>query len=108
FKDKEKNALPVWLKKAGYKTAYAFTGTRARYYDYDINENDKIKTFGSSAGDYSTDVLKARAVRFIKDQSGATDPFFMLVATKAVHAQGKCAIPAPQHADAFKEVSLPF
>jgi len=157
FKDKEKNALPVWLKKAGYKTAligkyinrygqestfgsllswpgsylnigftsptignpedwvppgwdlwYAFTGTRARYYDYDINENDKIKTFGSSAGDYSTDVLKARAVRFIKDQSGATDPFFMLVATKAVHAQGKCAIPAPQHADAFKKVSLPF
>src|SRR5262249_19785670 len=108
FKDKEKNALPVWLKKAGYKKAligkyinrygqestfgsllswagsylhigftsptignpedwvppgwdlwYAFTGTRARYYDYDINENDKIKTFGSSAGDYSTDVLKA-------------------------------------------------
>ena len=60
----------------GWDPWYAFTGTRAHYYDYDINENDKIKTFGSGAGDYSTDVLKARAVRFIKDQRGATDPFF--------------------------------
>jgi arylsulfatase A-like enzyme len=157
FKDKEADALPVWLKKAGYRTAligkylnrygqestfgsllswagsylninftgpnignpedwvppgwdlwYAFTGSRARYYDYAINENESIKTFGSSAGDYSTDVLKARAVRFIKEQKGAADPFFMLVATKAAHAQGKCAIPAPQHEDAFKEVSFPF
>jgi N-acetylglucosamine-6-sulfatase len=157
FKDKEQDALPVWLQDAGYKTAligkylnrygqestigsllswagsyldisftgpkignpsdwvppgwdlwYAFTGSRARYYDYSINENESIKTFGSGASDYSTDVLKERAVRFIKEQSAATDPFFMLIATKAVHSQGKCAIPAPQHQDAFKEVSLPF
>jgi N-acetylglucosamine-6-sulfatase len=157
FKDKEADALPVWLKKAGYKTAlvgkylnrygqesvvgsllswagsylnisftgakignredwvppgwdlwYAFTGSRARYYDYAINENESIKKFGSSPGDYSTGVLRDRAVRFIKDQAGAPDPFFMMVATKAAHSQGKCAIPAPQHADAFKEVRLPF
>jgi N-acetylglucosamine-6-sulfatase len=157
FKDKEKNALPVWLKKAGYRTAligkylnrygqestfgsllswagsylntsftgpnignpedwvppgwdlwYAFTSSRARYYDYAINENESIKTFGSSPGDYSTDVLKARAVRFIQEQTGAADPFFMLVATKAAHAQGKCAIPPPQDENAFKTVSFPF
>jgi N-acetylglucosamine-6-sulfatase len=92
----------------GWDLWYAFTGSRARYYDYAINENESIKTFGSSAGDYSTDVLKTRAVRFIKDEASSTDPFFMLVATKAAHAQGKCAIPAPQHENAFKEVSLPF
>jgi N-acetylglucosamine-6-sulfatase len=156
FKDKEANALPVWLKKAGYKTAligkylnrygqestfgsllswagsylnisftgarlgnpedwvppgwdlwYAFTGSRARYYDYAINENDAIRKFGTTPDDYSTDVLKERAVRFIKEQSAAPDPFFMLIATKAAHSQGKCAIPAPQYAGAFKEVSLP-
>jgi hypothetical protein len=99
FKDKEANALPVWLKKAGYKTAligkylnrygqestfgslvswagsylninftgtrvgnpedwvpprwdlwYAFTGSRARYYDYAINENDTIHKFGNEPG----------------------------------------------------------
>jgi arylsulfatase A-like enzyme len=32
----------------------------------------------------------------------------MLVATKAAHAQGKCAIPAPQDENAFKTVSFPF
>jgi arylsulfatase A-like enzyme len=91
FKAKEDNALPVWLKGAGYTTAligkyqnrygqqspwgawlawarsllnisfkgttignprdwvppgwdlwYAFTGTRARYYDYAVNENGAI------------------------------------------------------------------
>jgi N-acetylglucosamine-6-sulfatase len=156
FKEKEANTLPVWLKKAGYKTAligkylnrygqestfgsllswagsylninftgtkvgnpedwvppgwdlwYAFTGSRARYYDYAINENDAIRKFGTSPGDYSTDVLKDRALRFIKERSAAPDPFFMLIATKAAHAQGKCAIPAPAYADAFKEVGLP-
>src|SRR6185437_1582203 len=92
----------------GWDLWYAFTSSRARYYDYAINENELIKTFGSSPGDYSTDVLKARAVRFIQEQKGAADPFFMLVATKAAHAQGKCAIPAPQDENAFKTVSFPF
>ncbi len=138
FKDKEANALPVWLDRAGYKTAlfgkyvnrygqqsswgallawagnlvnveikgatignprdwvppgwdlwYAFTGTRARYFDYDVNENGTILHFGHRADDYSTDVLKERASRFIADQASKPDPFFMLIATKAVHAQGQ-------------------
>ena len=71
----------------GWDLWYAFTSSRARYYDYAINENELIKTFGSSPGDYSTDVLKARAVRFIQEQKGAADPFFMLVAT-AVGSNG--------------------
>jgi N-acetylglucosamine-6-sulfatase len=156
FKEEEENALPVWLKKAGYKTAllgkylnrygleskfgsllswassylninftgaqvgnsedwvppgwdlwYAFTSVRPRYYDYAINENDAIRKFGTAPSDYSTDVLRDRAVRFIDQQRAAQDPFFMLIATKAVHSQGKCAIPAPRHADAFKDVSIP-
>src|SRR4029079_10765494 len=92
----------------GWDLWYAFTGSRARYYDYAINDNESIKIFGSSPGDYSTDVLKARAVRFINDQASAPAPFFMRVATRAPHAQGECAIPAPQHEDALKEVSFPF
>jgi N-acetylglucosamine-6-sulfatase len=47
-------------------------------------------------------VLKDRAVRFIKEQSAAPYPFFMLIATKAAHAQGKYAIPAPEYMEAFK------
>ena len=155
FKSREVNALPVWLKRAGYRTAllgkylnrygqqsvwgawlawagnlvnvelkgatignprdwvppgwdlwYAFTGSRARYFDYDINENGTILSFGHRPGDYSTDVLKERAVRFIFDQPAGSEPFFMLVATKAVHGQGGRAIPARQYAHAFEDVRL--
>jgi N-acetylglucosamine-6-sulfatase len=156
FKEKEANALPVWLKKAGYKTAligkylnhygqqstlgawlgwigsilhidfkrtdignprdwvpagwdlwYAFTGTGVRYYDYSINENGTILNFGDRPSDYSTDVLKDRAVRFIKDEAATADPFFLLIATKTVHAQGERAIPSPKYMQAFKDVPLP-
>lgn len=157
FKAKEADALPVWLKQAGYKTAllgkylnrygqqstwgawlgwagnlvnvqfkgvtignppdwvppgwdlwYAFTGSRARYFDYQVNENGTILEFGNRSTDYSTDVLKQRAVRFIIDQSGKPDPFFMLIATKAVHDEGQEAVPAPQYANMFEDISLPM
>ena len=156
FKNKEDNALPVWLKAAGYKTAligkylnrygqqsaygewlswlgglinvdfkgttvgnprdwvppgwdlwYAFTETRVRYYNYMINENDRILDFDHRPEDYSTDVLKDRAIRFIKDQSASHDPFFLFIAPKAAHAQGPRAIPAPKYEQALNEVHLP-
>lgn len=157
FRDKEANALPVWLQSAGYETAligkylnrygqqstfgawlawlgsslnidlkgpnignprdwvpagwdlwYAFTGSRVRYFDYAINENGAILSFGSRPSDYSTDVLKDRAVRFILDQAAAAQPFFMLITPKAVHAQGPRALPTPKYEQSFEEVSLPM
>ena len=54
----------------GWDLWYAFTGTRARYFDYAVNENGTILSFGHRAEDYSTDVLKERAVRFIAEESG--------------------------------------
>ncbi len=156
FKDKERDALPVWLKARGYTTAligkylnrygqqstlgswlawldkylnidfkgtqvgnppdwvpagwdlwYAFTGSRVRYFDYSINENGTILDFDHRARDYSTDVLKDRATRFIRDQSGTAAPFFMLIAPKAVHAQGEGAVPAQKYKHAFEDVRLP-
>jgi hypothetical protein len=68
----------------GWDLWYAFV--KVRYFDYSINENRKVLDFGRAPADYSTDVLADRAVRFIKDQSGATAP--MLIATKAPHGQG--------------------
>ncbi len=156
FKDKEADALPVWLQRAGYKTGfvgkyvnrygqqsslgallswagsladvefksatvgnprdwvppgwdlwYAFTQWRARYYDYAMNENGTVLQFGHRPDDYSTDVLRDRARRFIADQAGKPAPFFLMIATKAVHVQGRRAVPAPRHADLFKDVELP-
>jgi arylsulfatase A-like enzyme len=91
----------------GWDLWYAFTGTRVRYYDYWINDNGEILSFDHRPSDYSTDVLKERAVRFIQDQSTTSTPFFMLVAPKAAHSQGKRAIPADKYEQALKDVHLP-
>ena len=91
----------------GWNLWYAFSGSRPKYYDYSINENGKMIHFGDAPGDYSTDILKERAVGFIKDQSADPHPFFLYVAPKSVHAEGSRAIPAPQYKDALKDVRLP-
>jgi N-acetylglucosamine-6-sulfatase len=91
----------------GWDLWYAFTGSRVRYFDYEINDNGAILSFGDGPADYSTDVLTTRAVRFIDDQQGTAQPFFMYIATKAAHAQGVRAIPAPRHEASFADVPLP-
>jgi arylsulfatase A-like enzyme len=99
-----------WVPE-GWDLWYAFAGT-VSYYDYTINENGALRRFGAAPQDYSTDVLRDRAVRFIKDQAGSSDPFFMLIATKAVHGQGQEeedheAVPSPRYQGAFKDKVLP-
>ena len=132
FKDKEGNDLPVWLKAGGYRTAlvgkyineygagadrgapptwvppgwdlwFSFAGGDG-YYDYQINDNGTIRKFGSSESDYSTDVLRERATQFIRDQAGAKEPFFMLIAPRTPHEP---ATPAPRHATLFADVTAP-
>ena len=98
-----------WVPQ-GWDLWYAFT--KVRYYDYTINENGKLLDFDHAPTDYSTDVLKDRAVRFIKDQAGSAAPFFMLIATKAPHGQGEegqkePAIASPAYANAFADIKLP-
>ena len=86
----------------GWNLWYAFSGTRPKYYDYSINDNGKMLSFGGAPSDYSTDVLRERAVRFIQDQSASPAPFFLYVAPKSVHAEGPRAIPSPQYKDVLK------
>jgi N-acetylglucosamine-6-sulfatase len=106
------NATSVGPVPQGWDLWYAFTGA-VRYYDYAINESGKRIEFEDRASDYSTDVLKDRAVRFIESQTGERDPFFMLIAPKAVHGEGEegkaehAAIPSPKYQHAFMDVGLP-
>jgi N-acetylglucosamine-6-sulfatase len=140
FKEKEVNQLPVWLETAGYRTAFmgkylngygggaevgappswvppgwdywfAFTGPPT-YYDYKMNENGTLVSFDHEESDYSTDVLRDRAVHFLEQQAGTSQPFFLLVAPKAPHAQAadgerKPALPAPRHQHRFADINLP-
>lgn len=122
FSDKE--TLPVWLQRAGYKTAlvgeymneydqlspyippgwndwFAFDDDNGKYFDYKINDNGTIKTYGSNASDYSTDVLAEEAVRFIRNTDG---PFFLYFAPHAPH---DAPVPAPRDASSCPSAELP-
>src|SRR5688572_8252189 len=99
---KDSSTLPVWLQEAGYQTAlmgkylndydalpegYVPPGRdewdvfdqrdpdRDFYFSYTLNENGIIKQYGID--DYSTDVLRDKAVDFIQDNSH--QPFFLLL-----------------------------
>lgn len=110
---KSTNAEAGWVP-LGWDRWFAFD--QISYYNYRINDNGTIRKFGRAASDYSTDVLKDRALQYIKDQSAATEPFFLLVATKAPHGVGEAiggeevegpATPSPNYAQKFLDVGLP-
>src|SRR5437899_9926816 len=112
------STLPVWLKAAGYHTGiygkyingYASAAPyqapgwdewhvfkQVNYFNYTLVENGVENTFGSADTDYSTDVLRDKAVQFIHDSAGGP-PFFLYFVPKAPHAP---ATPAPRHAGSF-------
>jgi len=103
------SGLPRVLVPPGWDLWYAFK--KIAYYDYSINEDGKFADFGHGSADYSTDVLKNRAVGFIKDQASSTTPFFMLITPRAPHSAGGAmdgAIPSPTYAEAFANAKLPL
>ena len=120
----DSSTLATWLDSAGYQTGLfgkylnsypwnrgagyvppgwdrwsAFTPDAA-YYDYTLVGESSRRQYGSSARDYSTDVLADQVDGFIR---GAEGPFFAYFAPYAPHAP---RIPAPRHRDAFSGVRV--
>lgn len=88
----------------GWDQWYGLVGN-SRYYNYTLSVNGKPEKHKDSYGpDYLTDVLKRQAVSFIKEQSEASGPFFMMVATPACHDP---FTPAPQYKDNFNSSKAP-
>jgi N-acetylglucosamine-6-sulfatase len=124
---RESSIVATWLKAAGYRTGYfgkylngyplnaastyvppgwdewdsPITNSAYRMFNYRMNENGKIVTYGATPGDYITDVLARKAVDFI-GRGGA--PFFIHLATYAPHGP---ATPAPRHAALFAGARAP-
>ena len=108
----ERRTLAVALSRSGYRTALvgkylnAYRGTTIppgwsvwnafssgwTYYGYTLNLDGRLVRYGGSPGDYSTDVLAARAVDFVRTSRA---PFFLYFAPAAAHWP---ATPAPRHA----------
>ena len=114
----DSSTLATRLDAAGYTTALfgkyldgyqhrALTGVvppgwdrwvafvRAGYFDYRLTVDGEVRTYGSSATDYSTTVLAEETVAFLEAASG---PVFVLFAPAAPHAP---AVPHPRDDAAF-------
>jgi arylsulfatase A-like enzyme len=124
---REASTVATWLKAAGYRTGYfgkylngyplsveptyvppgwdewnsPVTNSAYRMFNYRMNENGKIVSYGSRPEDYITDVLARKTADFIR-RGG--QPFFIHLATYAPHGP---ATPAPRHADLFAGARAP-
>ncbi len=108
-----RHTLPVWLQRAGYRTALvgkylngygedAYGGPlqipagysdwvavlpegKTSGYDYELNINGELVERGDEPSDYKTDVLAAEASALIDDAAPAPRPFFLYIPTDAPH-----------------------
>ena len=121
----QRKSFAVALHDAGYRTAmmgkylnqYApadpvppgwdewdVAGNGYPEFDYTLNQDGRQVHYGSSAQDYLTDVLAAKARSFIDSSAASGRPFMLEVATFAPHAP---YTPAPRYAHAAQDLAYP-
>jgi N-acetylglucosamine-6-sulfatase len=136
------NTLPAWLRQAGYQTVhvgkylngygrarpmevpagwsewYGSTDPSTyRFYNYTLNENGRLVTYGTGAANYQTDVYARKAVDVIRRHAPSAQPLFLSVAFLAPHSGGPrdaddpanqaTPSPAPRHRNRFASEALP-
>jgi N-acetylglucosamine-6-sulfatase len=129
----ESRTFAVALRRAGYRTAlmgkylngYLGVGAPANVaptyvppgwsewdvagdgypeYDYTLNENGVLRSYGHQPADYLTDVLARKGADFIDRSAAAGQPFFLELSTFAPHSP---YVPAPRHAADFPGLRAP-
>ncbi|MGB9376937.1 MAG: sulfatase-like hydrolase/transferase [Mycobacteriales bacterium] len=107
----EKETLPVWLQRAGYKSGLfgkylnvypfgrglytpagwsewqvPFSESLYKQYNWDLNNNGVKVHYGASGSAYEPDVLANKMVTFIQKQATANQPFFAMYTPSATHS----------------------
>ena len=118
---REDSTVATWLQDEGYRTVLigkymnGYEGTRVPpgsddwyaiagdYRSTRLNENGEI-AYHDPAHHHLDDVLAEKAAGYVRSAASDDEPFFMWLGTQAPHAP---ATPAPRHADALADVSLP-
>lgn len=121
----QQKSFAVALQRSGYRTAlmgkylngykpadpvppgwdiWDVAGYGYGEFDYRLNQNGREQYYGNEPGDYLTDVLSAKATKFIASSASSHRPFMLEVATFAPHTP---YIPAPQYAEAAVGVQYP-
>jgi N-acetylglucosamine-6-sulfatase len=136
------NTLPVWLQRAGYHTVHigkylnGYPGSNRthvppgwtewygsidpstyQFYNYTLNENGRLVSYGSDPGSYQGDVYSRKAVDAVRRLAPAPAPFFLSVAFLAPHSGGPresddprnfaTPVPAPRHRNRFASEPFP-
>jgi N-acetylglucosamine-6-sulfatase len=136
------NSLPAWLQRAGYTTVhlgkylngygrarplevpagwsewYGSTDPSTyRFYNYTLNENGRLVTYGTGPANYQADVYNRKAVDLVRRLAPSDKPFFLSVAFLAPHSGGPrdaddpgnqaTPSPAPRHRNVFANQPLP-
>jgi arylsulfatase A-like enzyme len=66
-------------------------------FDYTVNHNGTIESYGDAEADYQTDVISRQSERFVEEAEADDDrPFFLVVAPTVPHIP---LPPAPRHTD---------
>ena len=73
-------------------------------FNYTLNQNGSLHSYGGRPADYLTDVLARNAVGFINNSTAARKPFFLEVSTFAPHSP---FVPAPRDANDFPGLTAP-
>jgi N-acetylglucosamine-6-sulfatase len=136
------NSLPAWLQRAGYTTVhlgkylngygrarplevpagwtewYGSTDPSTyRFYNYTLNENGRLVTYGTGPANYQADIYNRKAVDLVRRLAPSDKPFFLSVAFLAPHSGGPrdaddpgnqaTPSPAPRHRNVFANQPLP-
>lgn len=124
--------LPVWLQNAGFHTTLigkylhgysdapteippgwsdwqAIVNAEPPLFGFTLNVNGSFVTHGTSAADYQTDVIAARAEAAISARAAAGGRFFLWLAPTAPHLEPGLTPPrpAPRHLGLFADKPLP-
>lgn len=81
--------------------------TTYSYFNYTINNNGTLESYGSSSSEYQTAVLTQKAIRFLDSES--SQPFFLWLTPLAPHTSApdyNVPTPEPKYAGYF--ANLPF
>jgi N-acetylglucosamine-6-sulfatase len=88
---------PGWTEWYGAGNAYS-------EYNYQLNENGTLVSYGNADADYLTDVVSAKGKSFIQRTAAANKPFLLEIATFAPHSP---FTPARQDLDKFPDLVAP-
>jgi arylsulfatase A-like enzyme len=126
----DSSSLGTWLQSAGYRTMFlgkylnGYTDLwdetigelpyvppgwdvwnafkNVKYYDYFLLDNTTEIYYGTTEADYSTDVLRDKAVALIQSAASQNQRFFLYLAPKAPHGPWE---PAPRHIGMFSSAT---